>query len=784
MKIITIDTETYYDGDYSLRKMSTDAYVHDPRFELIGVGLSINGGEQHWYSGPDWQLYLQQFRWDNVAVLCWNTVFDAYILRHKVGISPKVWLDGMSMFRGIWGPEKSASLAKAAEHYGIGVKGTEVLDAKGKRRKDFTKEELARYGEYCKNDVDLTWKLWCKMAPGFPSVELKNIDLTLRMFVEPELELDKPGLEGYLKTVQAKKQTLLSTVSGERLPVGASDEDKKLSATMRRLFPEGVTRKDLMSNPKFASCLEAVGVIPPVKISPTTGKQTFAFAKTDRDFIALQEHENPAVQALVAARLGTKSTIEETRLEGLIASADRGPIPIGLNYAGAKTKRWSGGAAGTKLNFQNLPGRSRIKDFIVAPPGKVIVGADLSNIELRVGLWLGGEMERLRALGQGKDLYKDFASTVFDVPYDEVDGEQRFIGKTSCIAEGQLVLTPRGLVPIQDVTLDDHVWDGVEWVAHDGVVHQGIKHVIEYQGLVATADHKVYVEEDRTRDFGEAAVKGLPIIHSGGGKPTPVGEARPIGRANVYDLLNAGPRHRFTVSGVLVSNCLSLIYGVGAARLQEALIIGAKNFLGVDLDISLDECQRIVSIYRAEHRGIVRCWDEGRQALRVLHAKQFDEMFHKGLAKVDGEKGIRLPTGLHLRYHNLRQMEENNKRFWACDARRGIDRLYGAKVFQQFTQATARCVLAERLPIIRKRYPIKLTIHDANYILADEGKAGPALAWMIKQMITPPDWMPDIPLDAEGGWGRTLQESGREILKTVGGKLIHAPSKKVLTETI
>ena len=42
MDIVTIDFETYYDREYSLSKMTTEAYVRDPRFEVIGVCVKVN----------------------------------------------------------------------------------------------------------------------------------------------------------------------------------------------------------------------------------------------------------------------------------------------------------------------------------------------------------------------------------------------------------------------------------------------------------------------------------------------------------------------------------------------------------------------------------------------------------------------------------------------------------------------------------------------------------------------------------------------------------------------
>jgi hypothetical protein len=427
MDFITLDFETYYDSEYSLSKLTTEQYIRDPQFEIIGVAVKVNDGVTQWFTGDKEHIkrVLANYDWANSALLCQNTIFDAGILSFLFGIHPKRLLDTMCMGRAALGVDVSVSLANLAKHYGVGEKGDEVIHALGKRRGDFTPEDLALYGKYCVNDVELTHAIYQRMmGDGFPLAELKLIDMTLRMFTQPMLELDAHLLRKHLQEVRdAKRQHLFNTL----MAVG----EPEIAA---QVLMDGVDTKDiqklLRSNDQFAELLISLHAEPPTKISPTTGKRTWAFAKTDEEFRALQLHDDPRVQSVVAARLGVKTTLEETRTERFIDMASRGAFPIPLKYAGARTYRWSGMDA---VNMQNLPSRGQVtlKQAIKAPEGYSIVGADLSNIELRVGLWLAGQMDKLEQLGSGKDLYKDFAARVFDVPYDDVSKEQRFIGKTS-----------------------------------------------------------------------------------------------------------------------------------------------------------------------------------------------------------------------------------------------------------------------------------------------------------------------------------------------------------------
>lgn len=83
-----------------------------------------------------------------------------------------------------------------------------------------------------------------------------------------------------------------------------------------------------------------------------------------------------------------------------------------------------------------------------------------------------------------------------------------------CIASGQRVLTDKGLVPIEKVTLGHKVWDGIEYVSHQGVIFKGYQDVIEYAGLVATADHEVHTEEG-WRSLGDCAAEQIFITTTG-----------------------------------------------------------------------------------------------------------------------------------------------------------------------------------------------------------------------------------------------------------------------------
>jgi len=402
--------ETFYSQSYSLTKLTTEEYIRGAEFETIGVAVKVNDGETQWFSGTHENIkkFLESFDLPNNLALAHNAMFDAAILGWRFGINPHGWLDTLSMARAIHSTEVGGSLAKLTAFYGLGEKGTEVLKALGKHRLDFTEDELAAYGGYCVNDVELTRKLFECMSPNFPKNELRLIDLTIKMFSEPVLELSAIPLITHLSAIQNKKAQLLEAIGLEN-------------------------REELMSNDKFANLLELLHVDPPRKISPVTGKEAWAFSKTDEGFKALLEHENIAVQTLVSARLGLKSTQEETRTQRFMGIADRGVLPIPLRYYAAHTGRWGGD---DKVNMQNLGRNSPLKYAIQAPKGYMMIDSDSSQIEARTVAWLAGQDDLVEAFENGQDVYKIMASAIYGKAQSEITKEERFVGKTTILGAG------------------------------------------------------------------------------------------------------------------------------------------------------------------------------------------------------------------------------------------------------------------------------------------------------------------------------------------------------------
>lgn len=410
--MITIDFETYYDKEFSLSKITTEEYIRSEQFEVIGVAAKVDDQQTQWCTGSKEQIakFLHDLDLPSHDVLAHHMAFDGAILAWQFGIRPKYYLDTLSMARPLTGLTVGGSLAALAKKFELGAKGTEVVNALGKRREDFSPQEIFAYGTYCMNDVNLTYELFKILKPHSTTKELYIIDLMLRMYIDPVLELDKEKLTHHLSNVQTKKEELMRRIS------------------------DAIGKDDLMSNMKFADVLKKLGVEPPMKVSLRTNKMAYAFGKTDYEFKALLEHEDPRVQAVVSARLGIKSTLEETRTISFLGIADRGALPIMLNYYGAHTGRASGG---DKMNLQNLPRGGTLRKSIKAPEGHVVIAVDSAQIEARVVAWLAGQDDLVEDFRNGVDIYSKFASDVYERPIDKsVDKVERFVGKTCILGLG------------------------------------------------------------------------------------------------------------------------------------------------------------------------------------------------------------------------------------------------------------------------------------------------------------------------------------------------------------
>ena len=392
--LLTIDFETRWDSSgYTLRRMTTEEYIRDPRFKAFGACIHEYGTDKitQWYSHEELPRILATYDWSSTAVLAHNAQFDVSILEWIYDVHPCFIFDSLSMARARNISEgllvAGNSLATLAEKYGLPAKGKAVHTTDGLT--ELTPQIEKELAEYCMHDVYLCEEIFKRLVVGYPSKELRLIDMTLKMFTNPVLELDSNMLVDALHSEKESREALL----------------KKL----------GVEEAALASNKNFEAILKSLGVAAPTKKSKTTGKQTLALAKTDAHFQAMLNGENEEVALLCEARLKVKSTTERTRAQRFLDISHRGPLPVPLSYYGALSGRWTA-SKGSAINMQNLKRGSFLRKAIMAPAGHQLVVGDLSQIEPRVLAWLADYHDMLRIFKEGGDPYAAFGAQMFNIP--------------------------------------------------------------------------------------------------------------------------------------------------------------------------------------------------------------------------------------------------------------------------------------------------------------------------------------------------------------------------------
>lgn len=401
MNLLVLDFETFYSNEYTLKKLTTEAYVRDARFEALCLGVSSYDADQNvgWLRPEEIKQYLSAWDWSSTAFVCHHAQFDGLILGHHYGIRPAFWFDTLSMGRLIVGNHLSVSLASLAAHFGLAPKSIDYESFKGKRWHEMSDREQQALGDGCAHDVELTYQLFQKLLPLVPRAELDLIDLTVRMFTEPVIEGDIEELDRIAEVERARKQTAMDSL--------------------------GITSKELASADKFATILTGLGVEVEMKTTPK-GNSIPALAATDDFMKELLEDENEVVAALASARVGARSSIDETRASRLADAARRGNLPIYLGYCAAHTCRWGGG---DKVNFQNFRRGGEIRKALRAPDGHLLLVVDASQIECRLLEYVAGEEQALEDFRKGGDPYVAIASEFYGRTITKADKPERGMGK-------------------------------------------------------------------------------------------------------------------------------------------------------------------------------------------------------------------------------------------------------------------------------------------------------------------------------------------------------------------
>lgn len=828
MRIVALDFESFFstkDG-YTLTKIGPISYIRDSRFSAQLMSYIVTDASTMTYDRvrvaehdniPAVLAALKLDAPDVVTVAHNGNGFDFLILSEIYHVVPRIAIDTMCMER--WtgvSRIQNESLKSMVKFFQCGekVEGTVISDGR-KWPDDFTPDERTAFIQYCRNDTEQCFLSFKAMLPFMTADALLFSSITAKMACNPVLRLDDDMLTAYLNELSDKVTKARNDIN--KMFMFKSDED---------------FLKAIRSSASFVKMLELLGRKPPMKYSvaksetkrkklEAEGKTnlseedyavyTPALAKSDLDFVAMASDADERVALLVRTRLENNSSIQRSRAETFHALAKSGrPMPVMLNAFKAHTSRYTAGnseGSSDKLNLQNLskrdPSQLTLRKAVQAPEGMALVACDSSQIEARILAYVANETELVDAFRRGADPYADLAEKIFQIPSEKIhkgakSGDKKLkayrnVGKTgilSCLAGDTEVLTNNGWKPIVTVSKDDKLWDGVQWVAHQGLVCNGEKNTIDVDGVRMTPDHMVLSGSSweqasvcvQTRSYLNRALRtGAALLETwrstiGDGGNTyadaPSVEPRLKNSELVYDLLNAGPNHRFTIrtkhGALVVHNCG---YGVSWRKYADTLLRQGVR-LSSDIDQHYEMAHHAHNVYRASNTNIVAFWDTCQTVIKALYlgySGEFggpnDNIFQYSVAPICG-KGDNVPSIIGPNKYTLRYFklscevsEKNNREEYYYTRVKGKSELktkiYGGALAENLCQYLAFALLQwQACRMTEQGIRLIANIHDSFLAICPEDEAEHTKSVMESCMSSVPDWLGDFPVACEAEIGK------------------------------
>lgn len=847
MRLVVIDFETFFSDDYTLKKMSTEAYIRDPRFQAHGAAVKWSPNTQaKWYDEKELRYHLAQEDWRDIGLICWHAQFDGFILSHHYNIRPRQWFCPMSMARLLIGNHVSVALDSMRAHFGLRPKITPYNLFRGKYWSEMDQATRVQVGEGACDEVESIWQIFGRLSRNFPAEEYDVVDQTIRMFTEPELCGDIDALAR----------------------VWESENSSKVS----RLAALGVSEADLQSAERFAQLLRVEGVEPEKK----NGKNgdIYAFAKTDSFMERLLEDEDERVRTLAEARLGVKSTMLQTRAEAIGWASRRGPLPVYLKYAGAHTTRWAGG---DQVNYQNM--NSALEAAILPPEKFFAFAPDSSQIECiaegQVVLTNHGpkaiqDVKLADEVWDGQEFvvhggvvykgiqevisYQGLTATPEHVIYPTSGRFAQGVSLRTASALGLDIQAPNRANAVCKATLRSPVLRGIQnvWRTRHSVSffkRQGVGTLGFGESAARDIRRRGNRPQEQRRPLRarkskiiDAARKCQQSLHDvlgfhvgrialgngrfqtslsamwlssrsnqrfGGERSNRRANNRTLAKstleddlaqapnlvekARVYDIINAGPRFRFMVSGVIVSNCRLLNMVAGQEDKIEEFRQGKDPYVGnaeafcghpvtKDSHPTLRQGGKVVELqggymsggakieatlrrfkvpyqegdgekwkhaYRDKHPRVVELWKAGGRMISRLAG---GSPLPWGPVTVQ-EGRIVLPNGCPMIYADLNyhKDDETGESYWRHKTRHGWRKLYSGLLVENLIQALARVVISQAMVRLNRLgyRPLNMK-HDAIWYALPIDRADEHARVIRAEMCRVPEWLPGLPLGAEG----------------------------------
>ncbi|MDA1331512.1 MAG: DNA polymerase I [Proteobacteria bacterium] len=297
----------------------------------------------------------------------------------------------------------------ASRHLGLKTITYDEVTGKGVARIPFSNVDLSVAKEYAAEDADITLQLHQHFWPLLEK--------------EPELigiyrHIELPAME-----VLFEIERFGVLIDTQALNEQTKDLGERIKVLEKEAFEEAGSNFNLSSPKQLQEVLFNQKQLPILKKTP--GGQP----STDEEVLQQLALDHPLPALILKHRTLTK--LKTTYTEKLPKMLDKQTGRIHTNYAQAVAN--TGRLASNDPNLQNIPIRTeegrRVREAFIAPPGKIIVSADYSQIELRIMAHLSKDQSLIQAFINGEDIHRQTASEIFNVTSTEVSSEQRRYAK-------------------------------------------------------------------------------------------------------------------------------------------------------------------------------------------------------------------------------------------------------------------------------------------------------------------------------------------------------------------